>query len=94
MLKGGRPKTIAVLPQENLSVDIRRRFYDAIDSMSYIEHVALARALHMHPYTVITTWKTRKRFPNILTALRVIKWNEMGRPVTTEKQQVSFIDMA
>jgi len=94
MLKGGRPKTIAVLPPENLSVDIRRRFYDAIDSMSYIERRALARAFYMHPDSVDKHWKTRENFPSLITALRVIKWNEMGRPVTTEKQQVSFIDMA
>jgi len=93
MKKAGRPRQVADLPKEQSSVNIRRRFYDAIDHMSWSEREALRRSLNYSAGAIHWGWKKRQRFPNLLTAIRVIEWYDSGCPIRLEKHDVSFLDL-
>ena len=91
-IRAGRPYWLAELPDETLSMQIREAFYAIIDTLSYRQFMGLGRALFINPESIRTHYKTRKRFPGIEVAQRVIEWDKLGRPLTTRKTEESYID--
>lgn len=93
MNRGGRPYTIAILPEESDTILIREMFYRVIDSLTHQQSIGLSRALCINPDSVRTHYKTRQRFPGVEVALRVLEWNKRGKPLEKRKNTVSYLDL-
>ena len=89
---GGRPYWLAELPEETLSMQIREDFFRIINTLNYRQLMGLGRALFINPNSIRQHYKTRRRFPGIEVAQRVIEWDRRGRPLTTRKAVESYID--
>jgi len=86
MIRSGRPITVAVLGEEEFTIQIREEFFEIMANLSWGEGRALARALFCSPHTYVN-WRYSRNFPGIEVARRVIEWNRNGRPLTTIKQK-------
>lgn len=90
---GGRPYYFATLPPEKPRILVIGRFYDIIDVLSSAEMKGLARALYRSPHTVAKKWKYRQCCPPYDVMLRVIEWDDAGRPLTKRKVTQSYVDL-
>jgi len=75
----GRPYTVADIPYTFDLVQLRTDFFTVIDSCSYRELRAIARAIPVHP-TTAEGWKYMRHFPRLQTVFDVIAWHKAGRP--------------
>lgn len=90
----GRPVYVAVLPEEDIEAQmvVHSRFYGIIDSLTSAQMLGLGRALLINPNSIRQNYKTRRRYPGIEIAKRVIEWDKNGRPLTTQKQEDDWFD--
>lgn len=86
MLSGGRPVAIARLDDEQFSIDVREKFFTIMREVTAMEGRALARRLYRSPNTYLN-WKYGRNFPGWEIAIRVIRWNELGRQMDMRKHE-------
>jgi len=89
----GRPYKIADLPPERSSILIRQKFYNVMSQTTWMQREALRRSLNLSNGAVHWGWYKQKRFPDLLTALRVIEWYENGCPIRLQKHEISLLDL-
>jgi hypothetical protein len=78
----GRPRCVADIEFSSAAeLFYRDRFFEACDSLSYSDCVALSRAFNMS-LRAVYAWRRRRNFPrHIGTALTVVDWVSAGKPI-------------